>query len=250
MMLIVGTSLHIASAATTMPTTSSSQTNGEKMIQNTINAESARSAELNVELNSKLGIIHTLRRHSTGNDVKLLQQFLKVYGVYPEGLVTGYFGPLTEQAVKKFQEEESIDNVGIAGPKTRTRIFEISQQKAKSIATKSISANPKIIDAVLTTDIAENGIAIAPATSFTSTTIHIYAVLSLKDVVQDTKISYIRYYENSYVDSGISHPSRKNLAYYHFQWSLKPGSNRLTGNYSIVFYINDKSAKTIQYTIY
>jgi peptidoglycan hydrolase-like protein with peptidoglycan-binding domain len=40
-----------------------------------------------------------------GEDVKCLQEILKKEGVYPEGLVTGYFGPLTLKAVVSFQEK-------------------------------------------------------------------------------------------------------------------------------------------------
>jgi hypothetical protein len=47
----------------------------------------------------------SLSRGSVGNDVKLLQIILRdTSGVYPEGLITGYFGPLTHKAVVKFQE--------------------------------------------------------------------------------------------------------------------------------------------------
>lgn len=42
----------------------------------------------------------------SSNDVRLLQEFLKEQGtnVYPEGLITGYFGALTKKAVIRFQE--------------------------------------------------------------------------------------------------------------------------------------------------
>ena len=62
-------------------------------------------------------------------DVESLQNFLKSQGpdVYPEGLVTGYFGSLTREAVGRFQEKYGIANKGDAGygfvgPKTRTKI--------------------------------------------------------------------------------------------------------------------------------
>lgn len=46
-----------------------------------------------------------LGRGSRGEQVKLLQIILRdIGGVYPEGFVTGYYGPLTERAVKRFQE--------------------------------------------------------------------------------------------------------------------------------------------------
>ena len=72
---------------------------------------------------------------STGNDVTALQNFLKSQGteIYPEGLVTGYFGPLTKSAIQKFQAKYDIvssgDEVttgyGFVGPKTRAKINEL-----------------------------------------------------------------------------------------------------------------------------
>src|SRR3989344_6823903 len=46
-----------------------------------------------------------LRDQNTNGEVTKLQQFLKSQSnVYPEGLVTGFFGALTEQAVQRFQK--------------------------------------------------------------------------------------------------------------------------------------------------
>ncbi len=66
---------------------------------------------------------------STGSDVTALQTFLKSQGtdVYPEGLVTGYFGSLTKKAVQKFQVKYGIATssdagYGTVGPKTRAKI--------------------------------------------------------------------------------------------------------------------------------
>lgn len=227
-----------------------SATKGQQELENKINAGEARLAELKVQLDPSLGINHTLRKSSRGNDVKLLQKFLKVYGVYPEGLITGYFGPLTEAAVKKFQEKEAIDTVGIAGPKTRNRILEVSRKKSEEQASKEASTTAEIADVVLSAAIAPNGTAVASTTSFASTAENIYAVVLLKNVKQDSQIGYIRYYHGNYVDSEVSHPSRNGLAYLHFQWSLKPGKIRTAGDYSLQFYIDGKKSKTITYAIY
>lgn len=225
-------------------------TKGQQKLQDTINAEEARVAELKVQLDPSQGINHTLHKSSRGNDVKLLQKFLKVYGAYPEGLITGYFGSLTQAAVKKFQEKEAIDVVGIAGPKTRGRIIELSRKKSQKQASKGATTSVEITDTVLSTAIAPNGTALASLIHFASTTENIYAVLSLKNAKQDSQISYVRYYNGSYVDSEVSHPSRNGLSYFHFQWSLKPGKTRTAGDYSLQFYVDGKKSKIIHYAIY
>lgn len=224
--------------------------NPREKLDNKINAEEARMAELKVQLNPLESINHTLGRFSRGNDVKLLQKFLSVYGVYPEGLITGYFGPLTEAAIKKFQEKESLEAVGIAGPKTRGRILAISHKKAAEQDVKNASTAPEIKEVLLASAIAENGRAVQAATSFASVTKSIYAVLALQNAKQDTELSYIRYRNGAYVDSGTAHPSRTGLAYFHFEWSLKSGEVRKSGNYSLQFYVDGKKSKTISYAIY
>ncbi len=68
----------------------------------------------------------SLRRGIKDRDVERLQEFLAQYpDIYPEGLVTGYFGPLTERAVQRFQKKNGIDTVGVVGPQTRAKINEI-----------------------------------------------------------------------------------------------------------------------------
>lgn len=68
----------------------------------------------------------TLKRGSFGDEVKQLQEFLKTMpDVYPEGLVSGYFGTLTEKAVKRFQGKYEIEQVGIVGPKTRAKLSDL-----------------------------------------------------------------------------------------------------------------------------
>lgn len=60
-----------------------------------------------------------------GEDVEDLQEWLSQYpDIYPEKLVTGYFGRLTEKAVKKYQKKYGIEQVGIVGPKTRAHIHD------------------------------------------------------------------------------------------------------------------------------
>lgn len=59
--------------------------------------------------------------------VSELQTFLKQFpDIYPEGIVSGYFGSLTEKAVKKFQQKYGIAAVGTVGPITRAKLNELS----------------------------------------------------------------------------------------------------------------------------
>lgn len=68
-----------------------------------------------------------LKIGSSGDDVTRLQQFLaRDVSVYPEGRVTGYFGPLTTAAVKRWQVkyniissgDEASTGYGQVGPRT------------------------------------------------------------------------------------------------------------------------------------
>lgn len=63
---------------------------------------------------------------STGADVVALQTYLATDAtLYPEALVTGYYGPLTEAAVMRFQARYGIEQVGRVGPITRAKLNEV-----------------------------------------------------------------------------------------------------------------------------
>lgn len=83
-------------------------------------------ADLQTEVQSlkiELKFSRALTQGAKGDDVKQLQEFLRTFtGAYPEGLITGYYGPNTKAAVKKFQEQNGIEPLGIVGPKTREKL--------------------------------------------------------------------------------------------------------------------------------
>lgn len=55
----------------------------------------------------------------SGSDVSSLQTYLATdASIYPQGLVTGYFGSLTASAVSKFQARNGLAQVGRVGPMT------------------------------------------------------------------------------------------------------------------------------------
>ena len=66
------------------------------------------------------------------SDVYKLQQLLATDSeIYPEGIVSGYFGQLTLAAVQKFQIKYGVVNsaedpgYGLVGPKTRAKLQEV-----------------------------------------------------------------------------------------------------------------------------
>ena len=77
----------------------------------------------------------TLTSHfgSKGIEVTELQKRLTTEGSYT-GPITGYFGRLTETAVKAYQKKNGLDPVGIVGPKTRAVL------NGETVASSSIQA--------------------------------------------------------------------------------------------------------------
>ena len=69
-----------------------------------------------------LDLVRDLKKGAQGDDVTNLQQTLADdHDVFPEGSITGFFGPATERAVKRFQQKFGIasTSTGFVGPKTR-----------------------------------------------------------------------------------------------------------------------------------
>lgn len=75
---------------------------------------------------TKVKIDTRLSQGATGEQVRLLQQLLASDpSLYPEGLVTGYYGHATAEAVKRFQSRLKLEQVGVVGPQTIARINQI-----------------------------------------------------------------------------------------------------------------------------
>jgi hypothetical protein len=62
-----------------------------------------------------------LSLNSTGSEVTALQKKLSADGYY-SGPITGTFGSLTAEAVKKFQKANGLDPAGYVGPSTRAAL--------------------------------------------------------------------------------------------------------------------------------
>ncbi|MCI0533404.1 heparin lyase I family protein [bacterium] len=126
--------------------------------QREANAEpKAEVRELRVELQSQL------RLGMSGEEVRLLQEFLASnLELYPEALITGYYGHLTEKAVKRLQEKYGIAAVGEVGPLTRARIKELIAERKLMVKQDEINGEECIV-----TD-KDTGKTVALSTSFSS----------------------------------------------------------------------------------
>jgi peptidoglycan hydrolase-like protein with peptidoglycan-binding domain len=76
------------------------------------------------EMRHAINLTRQLSRGMSNEEVTTLQEILAADPeIYPEGVVSGFFGALTEKAVRKFQQKHGLDQVGTVGPKTRAALF-------------------------------------------------------------------------------------------------------------------------------
>lgn len=72
--------------------------------------------------NLKVDLLY-VRQPDRGESVYAIQHALTYLG-YPVGQIDGIFGPNTEEAVRKFQRENGLQNDGVVGPETMAALDE------------------------------------------------------------------------------------------------------------------------------
>lgn len=160
---IIGTAAVLLSA---IPLSISAVTVEELQAQLSALLEQTKATQSQTQFHATLGagdcpnLTRSLQMGSRGSDVSKLQEFLaQDPTVYPEGLVTGYFGTLTQNAVQRWQAihgvaaggTPSTTGYGVVGPKTRAAIAEscaIPVSAAPQVGA-SIKATPASGDAPL-----------------------------------------------------------------------------------------------------
>ncbi|MEK7227430.1 MAG: peptidoglycan-binding protein [Patescibacteria group bacterium] len=167
-----------------------------KQLQEQIKILQAQVEELKTQITqikTELNLTRSLSRGLSGDDVKELQTFLKQK--YPEfytAPVTGYFGPLTEAAVRRLQEREGIEALGIVGPKTTSKINELITQGAgqSGVVPPGLLTAPGIqapgIEAPTVQTTVPAPAVTAPATSVTTPTVGGSTVVPVASVQQTT----------------------------------------------------------------
>lgn len=120
---------------------------------------------------------------------------------------------------------------------------------AKSITSKVSTSTPMITKAVLSRSIDAKGVATGVTTSFSAKTDKmVYAVLTLKNVTKNTKISYVRKLNGKYVDSKVAMPTKNGINSFYFGFEKGIGEYP-KGAYSLAIYINGKKSQTLNYVV-
>lgn len=96
--------------------------------------EAARLAQTGVSqaaqnVGATLKLLKQLREGMTSDDVMLLQSLLAANAsIYPEGKITGFYGKLTAEAVRRFQKKNGLEGVGFVGPRTLEKLNRLLQE--------------------------------------------------------------------------------------------------------------------------
>lgn len=97
----------------------------------------------------------------SGSDVSSLQAYLALDAtIYPQGLVTGYYGSLTKSAVSNFQARHGIATVGRVGPITMALLNQLMNGDNSSPSFSGINVSPTNTSATISWNTNENSSAV------------------------------------------------------------------------------------------
>ena len=122
---IVGLCFVILAAIMVMPSSASAETTSTSTTPPTISTQLAliqslmkQIEELKTKLATLRGEVRSelkdgLKEGMTDEDIKKVQELLATDpNIYPKGLVTGYYGPMTKEAILKFQARHELRTTG------------------------------------------------------------------------------------------------------------------------------------------
>ncbi|KND47673.1 MAG: putative hemagglutinin-related protein [Parcubacteria bacterium C7867-006] len=116
-----------------------------------LRAAQTQVASTSANISTTLVAMRNLRQGMSGDDVKALQAILAADPTIYSGGITGYFGPLTNQALKKYQKKFGLETVGFVGPKTLKKLSEHMNELGLSNESSSSTSTS------VTTDFRRNG---------------------------------------------------------------------------------------------
>jgi subtilisin family serine protease len=107
----------------------------------------------------------------SGKDVRELQKILATDpSVYPEGRITGYFGPITKKAVESFQQKRGLSATGVVKDDTLIRLKNLSQSTS-SITSTPVTVAPTFVQSTApVTPVSALASSTTPTPTFSPTT--------------------------------------------------------------------------------
>lgn len=107
------------------------------LLMGTFLATPSAYAQTATNTDTVIQFVNTMQSGQRGDLVKILQAILaKDPTILDQKYITGYFGPMTKAAVKKYQKKNGLSQVGAVGPKTLALInAELSKQPVAASTT-------------------------------------------------------------------------------------------------------------------
>ncbi|SDZ46353.1 Cell wall-associated hydrolase, NlpC family [Evansella caseinilytica] len=106
--------------------------------QSSTSSTSSSSSSASSATVEQIGTNQLLKVGSRGKEVENLQLFLKKAGFFQHDSATGYYGSITEQAVREYQQVRGLKVDGIAGPQT---LAAVNQDISSSTVSTPSSGN-------------------------------------------------------------------------------------------------------------
>ena len=122
------------STASTTPVVTAPSANMASLLA-TLKTLMAKVAELQAQLGLIKGQVHTalkdgLKEGMTDEDIRKIQELLASdREIYPAGKVTGFFGPMTTEALKRFQKKNGLEVTGQINAETKALLEEYRKEK-------------------------------------------------------------------------------------------------------------------------
>jgi peptidoglycan hydrolase-like protein with peptidoglycan-binding domain len=180
-------------------------------------------------LSSAQVLTRQLQQGMSGSDVSALQTFLaKDQTIYPQGLVTGYFGTLTTSAVSNFQAKNGIATVGRVGPVTLAAInlqmngdmvsptfYNINVSANSNSATFSWNTNENSTAVIyygtsfqnMTESSATTGVSIGGSSSLVNSNFQTSHTATITSLSANTTYYYVLYVKDAAGNESVTWPS-------------------------------------------
>lgn len=134
--------LNIPSLPTLKPTQppAPKSTSKPSVLLSETQAESSSTTEPTKQYSHPYKVQTELKLNSRGEEVKILQSALATdKEIYPEGVISGFFGTATEKAVKRFQNNYGLEETGAVDSATLSKFNEVFGGQQVSVAPTTVS---------------------------------------------------------------------------------------------------------------